>query len=366
MVAASMSGLDERDMADLLAGMDRCARPLRGARILVTGATGWFGTWLLDALVALDRSHGLGLTIVAVSRDPAAFRHRHPALHDAAQIVWFTADVRTSLREAPGPFTHIIHAATDSTAKGATDSPRQMFETIVDGTRNVLAHAARRPGTKVLLISSGAVYGPQPSDVARLGEDHRGAPDVLDPASTYAEGKRAAELLGAIAHKTHGVHVTIARCFAFVGPHMPFDAHFAIGNFIRDTLEGREVLVRGDGTPLRSYQYMTDLVNWLVTILIEGRPLRAYNVGSDEALSIADLARRSTVIAGNDARVRIANEGGGGRNYVPDISRARGELALANRVSLDDALRRTQAWLRFSRLAGVDAVVPELVGGRAC
>ena len=345
-VVTSLSGLDDRDIADVVQQSSRFVDDLRDAHVLITGATGWFGTWLLDVLVALDRVHALGLAITAVSREPAAFAKKHPALHAAAAITWRRADVRDSLIDLSGPFTHIIHAATEASAKLNSESPDRMFETIVCGTTNVLKLAAQHPDVKLLLISSGAVYGAQPRDCERLDEDHRGAPDVLDPASAYAEGKRAAELLCAIWHATQGVHVTIARCFAFVGPHMPFDAHFAVGNFIRDAATKDEVVVEGDGTPLRSYQYMSDLMVWLLTILVAGHPMLPYNVGSDAPLTIAALAARVASIASADRSVRIANRFTGGNHYVPDVSRARRELGLSNHVTLDEAIDRTRQWFQ--------------------
>ena len=345
MDARSLAGLDDGDLAEVVVDTASLHRALAGARILVTGATGWFGTWLLDALVAIDRAASLGLRIVAVSRDPAAFAARHPALAAVRSIEWVRADVRDPHLAVGGPVTHVIHGAAEASAKLNADDPDRMFDTIVNGARNVLRLVAGHPQSRMLLIGSGAVYGPQPAGVARMTEDQRSTLDPLSAANAYAEGKRAAEQLAAIWHASRGVDVVIARCFAFAGPHMPFDAHFAVGNFIRDALEGDAIRVAGDGSPRRSYLYPTDLVAWLLTLLVRGTTMRPYNVGAEDAVSIGRLATLCAELGGRHVPVAIAGRPGG-HDYVPDTARARDELGLAVRVPLNEALRRTVAWRR--------------------
>ena len=121
-----------------------------------------------------------------------------------------------------------------------------------------------------------------------------------------AEGKRAAELLVAMHHRRTGLHATVARCFAFVGPHMPLDAHFALGNFVRDAANGSVIVIKGDGTPRRSYLYPTDLVTWLFQILVHGDAVRPYNVGGPEACTLAALAHARAPGLPNRAPAAIA------------------------------------------------------------
>jgi dTDP-glucose 4,6-dehydratase len=204
------------------------------------------------------------------------------------------------------------------------------------------------------LTSSGAVYGRQPPEVTHIPEDFPFSPDQPGIRNAYAEGKRAAEelCLAASRPNAHGgsVHATIARCFAFVGPHLPLNIHFAIGNFIRDALAGRPIHVGGDGTPWRSYLYAADLVEWLLVILLNGQAGRPYNVGSETAVSIRELADRVATVAATEQPeqgrpdvlvARQPHQGVPSERYVPDCGRARTELGLIPATSLDTAILRT-------------------------
>ena len=148
---------------------------------------------------------------------------------------------------------------------------------------------------------------------------------------------------------THGtaLEAVIARPFAFIGPHLPLDGHFAIGNFIGAALAGRPIRISGDGTPLRSWLYMADLSIWMWTLLLRGERNRAYNVGSETAFSIADAARLTaeTLRPGSPVEiVGVPEDRAPMNSYVPSTDRARSELGLRQTIDLPEALRRTAAW----------------------
>lgn len=308
---------------------------LAGARILMTGGTGFIGRWMLEALA---RS-GTDVEATLLSRDPAAFAARAPHLAERFQL--FPGDVNRFV--APGrDYTHVIHAATDASAALNANDPLRMFDTIVEGTRRAL-NVAKDHDARFFFLSSGAVYGVQPPELSHVGEDWRGSPDSLDPLSAYGEGKRAAEMLCAIYARQFGVEVVGARIFAVLGPLLSLDTHFAAGNFIRDAMQGRTIEVIGSGGAIRSYLYAADLAIWLWTILIAGEPGVAYNVGSEEAVSIADLARRTAALLGGPG-VEILGRSDPGWNpgrYVPSTARIRAHLGVAASVGLDEAIRRT-------------------------
>jgi len=335
--------VDGAELLESISAASPALRRLAGASLLVTGATGWFGTWLLDYLCAADDILDLGIRIAAVSRKPEDFLRRFEGFRGDARISWVRSDVR-NLTPGSGDFSHVIHAAADSSEKGGGFGAQQQFDTIVEGTRRAIACAG--PGCRgFLFLSSGAVYGPAAPGAARFMDGQSGGPDPSLPSSAYGEGKRAAEQLCAIAAGA-GTPVRIARCFAFVGPHMPFDRHFAIGNFIADAVSGRPIHIKSDGMPQRSYLYMSDLMRALVVILVDGAAGRTYNVGSEAGLTIKDLAERVNRIVGGRG---IALDGGvtdPANRYVPDTFRLRNELEFEPAVPLDVAISRTAAWYR--------------------
>jgi nucleoside-diphosphate-sugar epimerase len=333
------------DLEHILGRTEPLWSELRGQRILITGATGFFGCWLLESFAWANRRLNLKARAVGICRKPGRLAEKAPHLAQNPAITVRAADVRHG--EFPsGPFSHLIHAATDASAKVNSETPLAMFDTIVEGTRRTLKFAERNSVRKVLFVSSGAVYGIQPPQLSHVPESFTGGPDLTNPASAYAEGKRAAELLSALAVSPE-LEIKLARCFAFVGPYMKLDAHFAIGNFIADRLANRTIRVQGDGSAVRSYLYASDLMVWLWTMLFTGQSGRAYNVGSEDALNIATLAGKVAAALPPEVGVKIATAATPGaaiHHYVPSTARARGELGLTVEVPLQEAIRKTYAW----------------------
>lgn len=348
------------DLDHILARTEVLWEELRGGRILITGATGFFGCWLLESFAWANRRLNLKACAVAVSRCPQALAEKAPHLARDPAIVTHAADVCCDVFPQ-GPFSHVIHAATEASAALNHKSPLVMFDTIVKGTRRTLQFSAENSVGNFLFISSGAVYGMQPPQLWQVGESFAGGPDPLDPANAYAEGKRSAELLCSLAASSN-LEVKIARCFAFVGPYMPIDTHFAIGNFISDAMHGGPITVKGDGSPIRSYLYASDLAVWLWTILFRGESRRAYNVGSEAGLNIAALAYEIAAALPGDVDVNIlstAVPGAPVHRYVPSTARAREELGLSAAVSLREAIHRTHIW--FTGNVGSERGTPDSV-----
>jgi dTDP-glucose 4,6-dehydratase len=330
------------DLAHILRHAAADLEQIRGKSIFITGGTGFFGKWLLGGLLFASAELGLSLGITLLSRDPAAFQRQFPEIANLPELHFIQGSV-TDFSIAGTRLDYIIHAATDTTAFTTETEEAHRSLAIVEGTRRVL-DLAKKAGARLLNISSGAVYGALSSQPSGAKEEDFARAQPLIP---YATAKREAEQLCA----ESSVDFVTARAFAFLGPHLPLDAHFAAGNFLRDAHRGGPILVRGDGTALRSYLYPADLVVWLLRILVQGQRARAYNVGSDEVVTTAQLARliTSAVQPAAEVIIQSAQPQGPQNIYLPNIQRARTELNLTVDIPLPDAIARTLGFLRAQR-----------------
>ena len=313
--------------------------------LLITGGTGFFGRALLRQLDSVWRAEGsLPFDkITVVSRSPDNFRRRFPKLASLPWLGWHLGDVLfPSTLPKNCNYHYIIHAASDST-DAANLTLLQTYHQIVDGTENILKFATTCGNKRFLMVSSGGVYGPQPAEIKAISESFNAMPDPLNPLNAYGVAKRNAEHLCAQYGYQYGIATIIARCFSFVGEDLPTDAHFAIGNFIRDAMYRPEIIVNGDGSPIRSYMHQGDLAHWLLTLLQYGAYGSAYNVGSDQSIKIADLAClvRDTLSPQKEVKINgdlIADNSD--RNlFVPNVDKAKIELELQITVSLPEAIR---------------------------
>lgn len=343
-----MKPLFETDLKFILEHTRDLWQDLRGERLFITGGTGFFGCWLLESFSYINRVLGLKASATILSRDPQAFLSKMPHLLDRDELCFLRGDL-FNFSFPEGDFPLIVHAATPSSDRLNREEPLQMFDTVVEGTRRVLEFAGNHGVQKMLLTSSGAVYGRQPTDLTHIPETYNGGPVSYAENSAYAEGKRAAECLSSIYGRQYGFEIKIARCFAFVGPHLPLDIHFAIGNFLRDALAGDPIIIRGDGTPLRSYLYSADLMVWLWTILFNGQSAYPYNVGSPEAVSIKTLAEKVAGVVNPDIKIEVKQAPDPSRpveRYIPDTQRAQTELGLVPWTGLEESVRRTATWIK--------------------
>jgi nucleoside-diphosphate-sugar epimerase len=319
--------------------------PWRGARLLITGGTGFFGRWLLESFAHINDRLGLGMQACALSRDPQSFAKRVPALAARSDLRLLQGDVR-HFTTAAGPWDLVLHAA--ATSSHPIDDG-EMSGTLVEGTRQVLRCAKDAGARRLLTVSSGAVYGRLDSTTGAVAEDHPNATDLTLQDNTYAMGKRLAEQLTLEAGQGGELQVSIARCFAFVGPQLPLNAHFAIGSFMRQALAEGSIRLEGDGMAVRSYLHAADLTLWLWGLLLRAPNQGIYNVGSSQPIQLAELAALVLQLAGaRNGQVRLGSEQTSTQarpHYLPCTRRAHVQLGLRTLLPLNDAISRTLSWI---------------------
>jgi dTDP-glucose 4,6-dehydratase len=347
--------LSRQDLSEILQQSKIDLFHLKSKKIFVTGGTGFIGKWLTQALIEANKIFELELEMVLLTRSADSAKQMSPWLQQKF-IRFVEGDVKNFVFPDE-KFDVIIHGAVAASAKLNAENPEEMVRTCTEGMFHTLKFAELCEAKTFLLLSSGAVYGKQPAEITHVNETANFGPDILNPGCAYHEGKRMSELLGAIWSKRSGADFKIARCFAFVGPYLPLDTHFAVGNFILDCLNGKSIEIKGDGTNFRSILYGTDMIVWLLKILINGKSCRAYNVGSERDISIkemAELVDRASIEfyperVKNNNRVIIYGKlvpGSAVERYVPSVDRIKAELGVTVGVELEDGLRRTFAWYR--------------------
>jgi nucleoside-diphosphate-sugar epimerase len=348
------------DIEGILAAAPDLWELLRDRTLFLTGGTGYYGCWFLESFSHVNAALDLRAKAVVLTRRPEAFRAKMPVLTADPAIRLVQGDVRKleagDIRRqlgsaAPERFDFVIHAAAETDSRLYEKQTFAMLDTIIEGTRATLEFARDAGARRFLFTSSGAVYGRQPADISHIPEEYTGGPDTsrFNGLNAYAEGKRLAETLCAGYHDVYGLETLIARPFATLGPHLSLDWHFILGHFLADALAGREIELRGDGTPHRSYLYAADQTLWLWTILLRGQPARPYNVGSSLGRPLREVAELVAGMVAPPLPVHIAgpaDPSGPDADYVPDVSRIKSELGVTERVDLPAGIRRTLDWHR--------------------
>jgi nucleoside-diphosphate-sugar epimerase len=311
------------------------------AKLLVIGGTGFFGKSILDGFQrGLLRPWGIR-SVIAMSRTADRLRAEVPsALLRNVELLALDLARVSRLPEAD----YVIHAAASASASQYLTNALEERANIVAGADN-FARLGREfsSGSKIVYVSSGAVYGTQPGNLPTIPEDYLPASldDMPPEKADYARGKQEAEAIIRRLGSERQANVSIARCFAFVGPWLPRDRHFAVGNFLRDGLEGRAVHVKARQQVWRSYMYSDDLVEWLMTIADHAHAYcPTYNVGSYHAISVQELAARIAAEFGVPVEASPVTDDRPDR-YVPDVGKAMKDLGVKIKYDLPDAISAT-------------------------
>jgi dTDP-glucose 4,6-dehydratase len=327
------------------AALPDLAGRLRGHRIAVVGGTGFSGTWLAEMVAALNDEAGGNARLHLIGRAPAKWAAQHPHLK-RDNISLQAADVRSPF-ELPHDTTLVLFAAGIADPRVHASEPQRVFQTTVHGLDNALVAASRLEEIQRFVnLSSGLVAG-SGLPARALAEGDIGPLDFTRFHNLYAEARRAAESLACGHAGQHRLPVSTVRAFTFLGPYQALDAPWAMNNFIRDALSGREIRVHGEGTSRRSYLYGSDVAAWLLQACLVGQDGAAYNLGGDQPLSHADAAAQVGARTTPSPQILLRShqkDDGRSHDFFPDLGHA--TKALGTRVVIDvgTAIERTMRW----------------------
>lgn len=343
-----LSALIAADTARLAAVHHVDWSSLQSADLLLTGCTGPFGWWLLHKLSHACAHEGLSLQrTTLITRDAKAVQNWASRLHHRLRLQVVQTDI-VELDRWQLSATHVVHGATTSAAEtsaGASDLSK--FRTVVDGTHALIRALDPSPPRRLLYLSSGIAYGA--SNAGLLREDSHLAPCTADSSASMGHAKRAAEFLMSCAADKWGASLVIARCFAFSGPGLPLGLHYALGNFVAQAIAGEPIVIKGDGTSVRSYMHFGDMAVWLSEMLThraDPTKPRLFNVGSDQCISVRQLAELVAECSGKNCPIMVLGQGSvnvsGNRAsvYAPHVERAKTELGLRLWTTLGESISR--------------------------
>ncbi|MBA3024402.1 MAG: NAD(P)-dependent oxidoreductase [Gammaproteobacteria bacterium] len=326
----------EEDVRRVLEECRGTLQKLSGKTLLLTGGSGFVGSYLVESIIAFNRKNeDEPCRLLLPTRSVAQAQKKWPQLWGIPHIEWFEWD-GSVLSHPCDHCDYVIHAASPADPASYLHDPMQTMEDIANGTRAVL-HFARRSGVRTLLyLSSGAAYGRQGEACEALDETATGAPDLSDPVSCYGEAKRYSELLC----RTSGVPTIVARLFAFMGPYQDLSGSFAVPDFIRQALYEKRIRIQSDGSSLRTYCYASDLTIGLWELLMNGSPGDLYNVGADAPqVSIRELAEQIAELVGSvDVEVEGVSSGSSRSRYIPNTDKFKNLYTPL--IGLQEGLRR--------------------------
>lgn len=322
-------------------GQTTSIKSLINRKVLITGGTGFVGTWIAAAFDYLYEIYGGSGHLTVVSRKSNS--HLHNLISQNGRIKHIPCDVR-ELR--PGQFSEfdlVIHAATPSSQLSINKWERELSSIIIEGQEALLKSLGENQ-PKFIFLSSGAVYGDTRGIQTPISENDFFGVDPL-ASNIYRESKRIAEHRLLLAHNYNEISLIVQRLFAFHGPLLPWDQHFAVGNFLNDVSRGKIIKIDSDGLSTRSYLYASDMAAWVLCIAELGEVGTAYNVGSGVPITIKELANEVNHVLGG-----VGVEVNGAPRpidqidyYVPDVSKSE-SLGLRATIQLDEGIKSSFRW----------------------
>ena len=308
---------------------------LRNKKIFATGCTGFIGTWIIYSFLNANKKYDLGAELHCLTRNKKKNQEKFPG------VQFIEGDIET-FDFPSGNFDFVIHGATEVASYQQNSDHSSLLDVSYVGTKRIIQFAKKAGTKKVLFLSSGAAYGTQPLELKYLDEDFTGAPDVTRPKSTYGEAKRVGELL----LFNEAIPTTSARIFATCGPFLPQESTFAFSNFLDSVIANKAIKINSNGRTTRSYLYIGDLTLWLWILLLKGRDKEIYNVGSEDEISVAELAHMIKKTLTSNVEVEVLGKELEFNRFIPENKKIRSEFKINHLVSLETGIKKSYEFLK--------------------
>ena len=352
-----------RDIADLHARLASELAGLAGSRLLITGGAGFLGHSLVQLLAAWNRERpAQAIELVVADNYARGLPTWLAALDGEPGLRLLRHDVTEALPADVGSFAYVIHAASIASPTFYRKYPLETMDANVLGLRLLLDRAvaqaeAGEPLRGFLYFSTSEIYGDPTPDMIPTPETYRGNVSCTGPRACYDESKRYGETLAVTFARHRGVPVRTVRPFNNYGPGLSIHDGRVLPDFARNVLAGHDLVMHSDGTPSRTFCYVSDAVSGYLQALTKGRDGEAYNIGvRNPEISMNELADRVVELASSEFgyRGRVVHQPSGEQDYLvdnpnrrcPNIDKAERELGYAPKVDLDEGLRRTLTWYR--------------------
>ena len=280
---------------------------LAGKRILVTGATGLVGSWMIRALACMNRRHHNGMQIYGLLRSTEkAERIYGCAFMEREDVVFLEADITAPIPAGDLVADLVIHGAAVTTSKTMVEQPVETILTAIEGTRNVLDLAKAAGASCFVYLSSMEMYGNLAgSEDTRATEDRLGQLDLMKVRTNYPESKRMCENLCIGYGQEYGLSVKIARLSQTFGAGILPWENRVFAQFARRAMKGEDIVLHTKGLSEGNYCYTGDCVRGILTIALKGSAGEAYNISNEQThTTIAGMAEMvAERLAGNAIKV---------------------------------------------------------------
>lgn len=270
--------------------MDIPFEKLDNKKVLITGATGLIGSFLVDTLMLYNKLNNKNIKIVATSFREEGIKNRFKDYIGNKNFTYFTQDITKPVTYQE-EVNYIFHLASNADPRSFKTDPVGIITSNVIGVYNLLEYAKEKNVERLLYTSSGEVYGQADSSIKEFVEDYSGYVNPTNPRSCYPNSKRCAETLCVSYSEEYNINTVIARPSHVYGPTMTKKDSRVYAEFIRNVLNGEDITLKSKGDTIRSYTYVADCVSALLYIMLLGEDKEAYNIANKNSIiSIKELA----------------------------------------------------------------------------